>query len=128
MQVRILRNLDVKSAVRVKLSVKKCAELYRKSISFEKISLATIQDEISTYVLLKIRAIIETISLGLVFYGEKTLKNVEKNENESDLTQSYMLFGSLLQEIIPLLIPCNFILEVSSLAFERVGSQKIKFV
>ena len=70
----IIRNLDIKSASAVKDAIIKASILYRKCISFQKLQPNVIQDEISTYVMLKIRAILESVSLGLIHFGEKTLK------------------------------------------------------
>ena len=77
------------------------------------------QDEISTYILLKIRTIFESVSLAVISSGEKTLKMPSEDENEVDF---YWLFGHLLQNIIPNMVPLQLVPQVTPLALEKALS------
>ena len=112
----ILRNMSVSGATRVCSIMLQAATLFRRCCSFKKMTMENTQDEISTYIFLKIRTILESISLALVSAGEKTLKMPSGDENMVDL---YWIFSHLLQNIMPNLVPYDIIHQVTPLALER---------
>lgn len=112
----ILRNISISGAARVCSIMLQAATLFRRCCSFKKMTKQNTQDEISTYIFLKIRTILESISIALVSAGEKTLKMPSGDEKTVDL---YWIFSHLLQNIMPNLVPNDIIHQVTPLALER---------
>ena len=111
----ILAGLQLGSVLLCSRVMNCVARIYRKCVSLSDFNDATTQDGISRYLIIKLRNILEIISLQVEKYSAQTLVN----QTTEEPVQLYNAYSSLLSELLKNLCCPSTVSHVSSLALER---------
>ena len=116
----LLKVVDLEVAASISQVLEKLCSIFHDSVDFDKLVNPTDQknpshDEVTKYILTKIRSIIEWISTSLLEYGKRTLK---RGSEDSDF-KFYGLLSSVIEKVLPKIAPVEVIKLVAPISLER---------